>query len=148
MQMKTVSILSLFGALVLLAAGCSAHNDSPLTPSIVGTTPTYRSTARSTDLNIGPMFSQPGVNSGPPAPLPVIASQDRWDPNDPVATSVYTALSTKPELQARFLRVYAHKGLIWLQGTVVSKEAAHEAVKIARSIKGVTSVKNDLHVSG
>ncbi len=139
-------LIALLGLLVL-ASGCSVHNNSPLTPAIVGTTPTYRSTAKSTDLNIGPMFSQPGVNSGPPAPLPVIASQDRWDPNDPVATSVYTALSTDSSLQAHYLRVYAHKGLIWIQGKVPTKQDAERASEIAKSIKGVNSVRNDLKVA-
>ena len=136
-----------FAAALLALAGCSAHNDSPLTPSIVGTTPTYRSTVRSTDVPFGAYYSQPGVNSGPPAPLPVIASQDRWDPNDPVATQVYTTLSGSDAVHLQFLRVYAHNGVIWLQGSVATKDEAVLAAQIARTVRGVATVKNDLRVA-
>ena len=138
------SLIAIALAAVALSAGCTAHNDSPKTPMIVGTTPTYRSTARSTDLFVGPYYTQPGVNAGTPVSLPVIPSQDRWDPNDPVATQVYTALTSANSIELKFLRVYAHKGTIWLQGSVHSKDQAERAAKIAKSITGVVTVINDL----
>jgi hypothetical protein len=146
-MMKWMFVVILGTGLGLMVAGCSQHNDYPLTPVMYDTTPTYRSTVRSTDLHVEPFYTQPGVNSGPPAPLPEIPSQDRWDPNDPLATEVYNALTNDQGAQPKYLRVYAHKGQIWLQGTVLSHDQAVRAAMIAKNFTGVRTVRNDLHVS-
>jgi hypothetical protein len=86
------------------------------------------------------------VNGGTPASLPVIPSQDRWDPNDPVATQVYTALTTTDNVHPEFLRVYARKGIIWLQGSVRTRAECDRAAQLARGTHGVTTVRNDLRV--
>jgi len=146
-MMKSI-LMTLFAAgLGIGLGGCSHHDSHPATPVVIDTTPTYRSTARSTDLHVEPFYTQPGINSGPPAPLPRIPSQDRWDPNDPLATGVYNALAHDSKIQPKFLRVYAHNGDLWLQGTVSSRDQIPGALTIAKTIKGVRSVRNDLHVS-
>jgi len=44
------------------------------------------------------------------------------------------------------INVETFKGVVQLSGFVNSDTAMYEAVRIARGIKGVTSVKNDMHV--
>jgi hypothetical protein len=144
--MKVVFVIFLAGGFVFALAGCSHHDEYPETPVIYDTTPTYRSTVRSTDIHVEPYYTQPGVNSGPPARLPRIPSQDRWDPNDPLATEVYNALASDQGVRPQFLRVYAHNGEIWLQGAVSTPDQAIRAGRITKSIAGVRAVRNDLHV--
>lgn len=146
-MMKWILIILFVTGLGLVLGGCSHHDRHPATPVVIDTTPTYRSTTRSTDLHVEPFYTQPGINSGPPAPLPRIPSHDRWDPNDPLATGVYNALAHDNKIQPKFLRVYAHNGDLWLQGSVSGPDQISDALAIAKSTKGVRSVRNDLHVS-
>ncbi|MDR3707665.1 MAG: BON domain-containing protein [Capsulimonadaceae bacterium] len=145
--MKPMTILLLAGVAAIGMAGCSAHTEYAKTPVLVGTTPTYRSTVLSTDPRVEPFYTQPGVNSGPPVSLPLIPSQDRWDPNDPVATSVYNALTTSSDVHLSFLRVSAHKGTIRLQGLVANGTARKRAEAIAKSEPGVRAVQDEVTIS-
>jgi hyperosmotically inducible protein len=40
----------------------------------------------------------------------------------------------------------ANKGMVTLSGTAASQNAADKAVSIARAVKGVTSVQNDIQI--
>ena len=130
-------------AAVVLIAGCSAHDQYARTPYVIATTPTYRSTVRSTDPYIEPRYTQPGLNAGTPAPLPRIPSEDRWDPNDPVATEVYDAVTADPSARVRFLRVSAHRGIVRLQGDG-RPAACRRAIAVARAVRGVRMVRDEL----
>lgn len=145
--MKQLLVLAAIG-LAAVVAGCSHRDDPPLTPVMYDTTPTYRSTVRSTDAHVEPLYTQPGVNSGPQVSLPRIASEDRWDPNDPLATEVYNELSNQKDVEPKFLRVSAHDGAIWVQGVVSTASQARRAVAVTKAIRGVRSVRSDLRVSG
>jgi osmotically-inducible protein OsmY len=60
--------------------------------------------------------------------------------------SAQNALVDHPQVKATEVNVETFKGAAQLSGLVSSEAAVHHAVRIARGIKGVTSVKNDMHV--
>ncbi|OFW10576.1 MAG: transporter [Acidobacteria bacterium RIFCSPLOWO2_02_FULL_59_13] len=66
---------------------------------------------------------------------------DSW-----ITTKVKAALVEDPQVKATEVNVETFKGVVQLSGFVNSDTAMYEAVRIARGIKGVTSVKNDMHV--
>ena len=51
-------------------------------------------------------------------------------------------------LKSTEINVETHKGIVQLSGFVNSRTDIKKAVKIARSVKGVNSVKNDTIVKG
>lgn len=66
---------------------------------------------------------------------------DSW-----ITTKVKAALAEDRQVKATEVNVETFKGVVQLSGFVSSDAAMYEAVRIARGIKGVTSVKNDMHV--
>lgn len=82
--------------------------------------------------------------------FPEPAKKGRSD--QPVADSVITTkvkvLFVKDkQVRARNIEVKTVNGVVELSGTARSKKEASRAVSIARKVKGVTSVKNDIQVS-
>ena len=63
-----------------------------------------------------------------------------------LAKMIETELLKSREIESIHLRVTCYNGKIQLSGHVHSEEELAEAVKIAHSVSGVESVKNDLHV--
>ncbi|MGE5319021.1 MAG: BON domain-containing protein [Hyphomicrobiaceae bacterium] len=66
---------------------------------------------------------------------------DAW-----ITTKVKTILLKDEGLKGLDVNVETHQGTVQLAGWVNSPMQAAEAEKIARSVKGVTAVKNDLQV--
>jgi osmotically-inducible protein OsmY len=66
---------------------------------------------------------------------------DSW-----ITTKVKAALVDDPAVKATEVNVETFKGQVQLSGFVSSQTAMNEAVRVARGIKGVTSVKNDMRV--
>jgi osmotically-inducible protein OsmY len=66
---------------------------------------------------------------------------DSW-----ITTKVKAALVDDPLVKAREVNVETFKGAVQLSGFVSSESAMHQAVRVARSIKGVNSVKNDMRI--
>jgi len=67
--------------------------------------------------------------------------------DDSVITTKVKALLANDEFFKSFqIGVETFKGTVQLSGFVNSQQAIDKAVQIARSVKGVTSVKNDLIV--
>jgi hypothetical protein len=66
---------------------------------------------------------------------------DSW-----ITTKVKAALVDHPQVKATEINVETFKGAVQLSGFVSSEAAMYQAVRIARGIKGVTSVKNDMRV--
>ena len=67
--------------------------------------------------------------------------------DDSVITSkVKAAIVHDNKLSASEINVETFKGVVQLSGFVSEAEDANKAVRIARDIKGVTSVKNDIRV--
>lgn len=66
---------------------------------------------------------------------------DAW-----ITTKVKASLIEDPIVKAREVKVETFKGMVQLSGFVESQEAMDRAIEIASSIKGVTSVKNDMRI--
>ena len=63
-----------------------------------------------------------------------------------ITTKVKTKLAADDFLKSFQIGVETYKGVVQLSGFVNSRAAVDKAVEIARTVKGVTSVKNDLIV--
>jgi len=63
-----------------------------------------------------------------------------------ITTKVKSPLATDDFLKSFQIGVETFKGTVQLSGFVGSQKAVDKAGEIARSVKGVTSVKNDLVV--
>jgi len=63
-----------------------------------------------------------------------------------ITTKVKTLLATDDFLKSFQIGVETYKGSVQLSGFVASQKAADKAEEIARGVKGVESVKNDLIV--
>jgi hyperosmotically inducible protein len=66
---------------------------------------------------------------------------DTW-----ITTKVKTALFDDPQVKATEVNVETFKGAVQLSGFVGSSAAMSQAVRVARGVQGVTSVKNDMRV--
>ena len=65
-----------------------------------------------------------------------------------ITTKVKAALLEESSLKSAEINVETYKGIVQLTGFVSSRAAIDKAVAVARSVKGVTSVKNDMTVKG
>lgn len=63
-----------------------------------------------------------------------------------ISTKVKAALAADPNVKATEVNVETFKGDVQLSGFVAQPQDAQRAVEIARGVKGVTSVKNDIRV--
>ena len=65
-----------------------------------------------------------------------------------ITTKVKAAVFAEPTLKSSEINVETYKGVVQLSGFVSSEADTRKAAELARGIKGVTSVKNDMHVKG
>jgi hyperosmotically inducible periplasmic protein len=65
-----------------------------------------------------------------------------------VTSKVNTALIESKDTKAGDIKVATHNGVVQLSGFVDNEAQKTAAGKVAQSVKGVKSVKNDLHVKG
>jgi osmotically-inducible protein OsmY len=63
-----------------------------------------------------------------------------------ITTKVKTAIFNEPSLKSAEINVETFKGKVQLSGFVNSTEDVNKAVMVARTVKGVESVKNDMRV--
>ena len=66
---------------------------------------------------------------------------DSW-----ITTKVKATLAEDPNVKATEVNVETFKGAVQLSGFVSTKLAMSEAVRLTRTINGVTSVKNDMRL--
>ena len=66
---------------------------------------------------------------------------DSW-----ITSKVKATLVDDPLVKATEVNVETFKGVVQLSGFVGSSAAMSQAVKLTKSIKGVTSVKNDMRI--
>src|SRR5687768_12589162 len=66
---------------------------------------------------------------------------DAW-----VTTQVKTGILNEPILKVAQINVETYKGVVQLSGFVDNAAAQAKAVEIAKAVKGVTSVKNDMRL--
>jgi hypothetical protein len=65
-----------------------------------------------------------------------------------ITTKVKAAVLNEPTLKSAEINVETYKGVVQLTGFVSSQASINKAAEIARNVKGVTSVKNDMIVKG
>ena len=63
-----------------------------------------------------------------------------------ITTKVKLAIMEDPALKSSEINVETFKGVVQLSGFVVSQDAINKAIETARSVNGVTSVKNDMRL--
>ena len=61
-----------------------------------------------------------------------------------VTTKVKAAIFNEPSLKSAEINVETFKGTVQLSGFVSSRADINKAVEVARSVKGVTSVRDDM----
>ena len=63
-----------------------------------------------------------------------------------ITTKVKAAFAADPTVKATEINVETYKGNVQLSGFVAQPQDAQRAAELARGVKGVTSVKNDIRV--
>jgi Predicted periplasmic or secreted lipoprotein len=63
-----------------------------------------------------------------------------------ITTKVKSAIFNEPTLKSAEINVETFKGVVQLSGFVKSQSDINKAAEVARSVKGVTSVKNDMRL--
>ncbi|MDN3575483.1 BON domain-containing protein [Chitinimonas viridis] len=63
-----------------------------------------------------------------------------------ITTKVKAAILDSPTLKVAEINVETFKGVVQLSGFVSSQAAISKAVEVARNVKGVKSVKDDMRV--
>jgi osmotically-inducible protein OsmY len=63
-----------------------------------------------------------------------------------ITTKVKAAILNEPTLKSTEINVETFKGTVQLSGFVASRADVNKATEVARGVKGVTSVKNDMRV--
>jgi hyperosmotically inducible protein len=63
-----------------------------------------------------------------------------------ITTKVKAAILNEPTLKVAEINVETFKGVVQLSGFVSSHDAANKAVALAKGVRGVKSVKNDMLV--
>jgi hyperosmotically inducible protein len=63
-----------------------------------------------------------------------------------ITAKVKTAIFQEPTLKSSEINVETFKGVVQLSGFVASQDNVKLAVATARTVKGVTSVKNDIRL--
>ena len=63
-----------------------------------------------------------------------------------ITTKVKTAIFNEPSLKSAEINVETFKGVVQLTGFVRSRADINKAVEVARDVKGVTSVRNDMRL--
>jgi hyperosmotically inducible protein len=63
-----------------------------------------------------------------------------------ITTKVKAAIFNEPTLKSAEIGVDTFKGVVQLSGFVSSQSGINKAVEVARGVKGVTSVKNDMRL--
>ena len=63
-----------------------------------------------------------------------------------ITTKVKAAVFNAPTLKSSEINVETFKGVVQLTGFVSSRDDINKAVELARGVKGVTSVRNDMRL--
>jgi osmotically-inducible protein OsmY len=77
---------------------------------------------------------------------PVKESTGEYVDDSVITAKVKAAIFNEPTLKATEINVETFKGDVQLSGFVAQPQDAQRAAELARGVKGVTSVKNDIRV--
>jgi osmotically-inducible protein OsmY len=92
--------------------------------------------------------SKPAKEQSPAATTKKGESPGEYVDDSVITTKVKAAVLEESSLKSAEINVETYKGIVQLTGFVRSRADINKAVAIARGIKGVTSVKNDMIVKG
>jgi osmotically-inducible protein OsmY len=74
------------------------------------------------------------------------ASTGEYLDDSVITTKVKTAIFNEPSLKVNQITVETYKSVVQLSGFVDSSDSMNKAVAVARSVDGVSSVKNDMRL--
>jgi len=77
---------------------------------------------------------------------PTSSSTGEYVDDAVITAKVKASIFNEPNLKASEINVETYKGDVQLSGFVAQPADAQRAAEVARGIKGVTSVKNDIRV--
>ena len=77
---------------------------------------------------------------------PQQSSTGQYIDDTAITTKVKTGIFNEPSLKSGQITVETYKSVVQLSGFVDSAASMDKAVAIARSVEGVSSVKNDMRV--
>jgi hyperosmotically inducible protein len=80
------------------------------------------------------------------APTPTREGTGEYIDDSVITTKVKAAILGEPGLKVSEINVETFKGVVQLSGFVNSREDINAAVRLARAVNGVTSVKNDMQL--
>jgi len=80
------------------------------------------------------------------APTPTKEGTGEYIDDTVITTKVKAAIFNEPTLKATEINVETFKGRVQLSGFVKSQADIYKASEVARSVKGVQSVKNDIRL--
>ena len=80
------------------------------------------------------------------APTPTKEGAGEYVDDSVITAKVKGEIFNDPSLKATEINVETFKGTVQLSGFVANPEDIAKAGQIARSVKGVTAVKNNIHV--
>ncbi len=63
-----------------------------------------------------------------------------------ITTKVKAALFNEPNLKSAQINVETYRGVVQLSGFVSSQANIYKAAEVARNVKGVTNVRNDMRL--
>ena len=66
---------------------------------------------------------------------------DSW-----ITSKIKSEMVANKSVKARDIGVTTNKGVVTLTGTAATWDESNKAAEIARSVKGVQSVENDIHI--
>ncbi|PKO91143.1 MAG: transporter [Betaproteobacteria bacterium HGW-Betaproteobacteria-1] len=80
------------------------------------------------------------------ASTPQQSSTGEYIDDSVITTKVKAAIVNDPDLKATEINVETFKGVVQLSGFVSSQEHINRAITLAKGVKGVTSVRNDMQL--
>lgn len=86
------------------------------------------------------------TTSGPLAKSEKTETPKQYVGDSVITSKVKAAMVSDSMLKAREINVETYQGTVQLSGFVATREEAAKAGTVARSIEGVTSVKNDIRL--
>jgi hyperosmotically inducible protein len=77
---------------------------------------------------------------------PLLAQQKAGDPDDRISDQVRMRLATDPDVKGGALDVIVKDGMVVIKGRVDSDRGKNKATRLAKKVKGVKDVDNELVV--
>jgi hyperosmotically inducible protein len=97
---------------------------------------------------MAPTMATKAANEKAAAPVTKHESAGEYVDDTVITSKVKAAVLGESSLKSAEINVETYKGIVQLTGFVRSRADIDKAVAVAKAVKGVTSVKNDMVVKG